>query len=446
MSLSRNALWSLAGAAVPLIAGAALIPYLLSQLGVELFGVLTLVWVLMGYFSLFDFGLGRALTQKVSQRLSSGEHLAELPALIKCGVLLATALGGAGGVVLALGAAPFATEVMRVSPALRQDVLHALLVTAVGIPITTATVGLRGVLEAYEDFKNANVLRMLFGIGTFGLPAASVFFFGPSLLLMVSCLMLARLALVVAHWRLVSRCAPAAWWKSRFRRGEVRGLLSFGAWMSVSNIISPLMVTADRFVISAVLGAATVAYYAVPSELIARTLILPGALASVLFPRLASLLVKDTRAAHRLYKGSVSIVTTAMVPVSLALMLGSHWGLSLWLGSGFADEAAPVVTILAVGLALNGIAFIPFAVVQAAGLAHVTAKLHLIEALFYFPLLWYGLHAFGLKGAAVAWVGRVGIDLLLLLISTRRLVFPQEVTTPLSSATKASLLRPGIGS
>lgn len=135
--------------------------HLLAQLGVELFGVLTLVWALMGYFSLFDFGLGRALTQRVSQRRSSQEHLAERPALIKCGVLLSTALGGAGGVVLTFGAVPFATEVLKVSPALRQDVFHALLMTAVGIPVTTATVGLRGVLEAYEDCRVGVDLMLL---------------------------------------------------------------------------------------------------------------------------------------------------------------------------------------------------------------------------------------------------------------------------------------------
>jgi O-antigen/teichoic acid export membrane protein len=67
MSLRRNILWNLAGAGLPLLAGAALIPFLVRESGIEVFGILTLVWALIGYFSLFDFGLGRALTQQVAQ-------------------------------------------------------------------------------------------------------------------------------------------------------------------------------------------------------------------------------------------------------------------------------------------------------------------------------------------------------------------------------------------
>ena len=65
--------------------------------------------------------------------------------------------------------------------------------------------------------------------------------------------------------------------------------------------------------------------------------------------------------------------------------------------------------------------------IQAAGLAHVTAKLHLCEAVVYFPLLFYAMHAFGLPGAAMAWTARVGLDLALLAWLSQRMVFSHDV-------------------
>jgi hypothetical protein len=66
MSLRHNTLWNLAASGLPLIASAALIPFMLHRLAMvtqaEAFGVLTLIWALIGYFSLFDMGAGRALT------------------------------------------------------------------------------------------------------------------------------------------------------------------------------------------------------------------------------------------------------------------------------------------------------------------------------------------------------------------------------------------------
>jgi Na+-driven multidrug efflux pump len=74
---------------------------------------------------------------------------------------------------------------------------------------------------------------------------------------------------------------------------------------------------------------------------------------------------------------------------------------------------------------------VPFAAVQAAGLARITAQLHVAEAFVYFPLLIFGLHEFGLPGAAFAWAARVGIDLVLLLVVAHRSVFRRSPVTPL---------------
>lgn len=60
-----NLLWSLLGNVLPLGIGLMTMPMLISQLGVERFEVLNLAWLLVGYFSLFDFGLGRALARLV---------------------------------------------------------------------------------------------------------------------------------------------------------------------------------------------------------------------------------------------------------------------------------------------------------------------------------------------------------------------------------------------
>ena len=426
MSLRHNVLWNLAGAGLPLLAGAALIPYLVHEAGIEVFGILTLVWALIGYFSLFDLGLGRALTQQVAQKRAGG-HDGDVPSLIKSGLLVAATMGAVGGLLLAVFAEPLAVKVLQVSEALRTDAFHALLIAAVGVPLTTVTVGLRGVLEAYEDFRDVNLLRMVLGLANFGLPALSVYFLGPTLVPMVASLMVARLVFGAAHWVLVRRrLGGGLGGRVTVRRDSILGLLSFGAWMTVSNIISPLMVTADRFVISAVLGAAVVAYYTVPTEVIARVLILPGALTGALFPRLASLMAGDIDAANRLYRRCIALVAGALLPLCAVIALAAHWGLSLWLGDGFADRSAPVVSILALGLLLNGIAFVPFAAVQAAGFARMTAQLHVAEAVVYFPVLWFALGHFGLVGAAAAWTLRVGIDLVLLLGVVRRHVFPDR--------------------
>ncbi len=422
MSLRRNTLWNIAGAGAPLIVAAAVVPYLVRSAGIEAFGILTMIWALIGYFGLFDLGLGRALTQQVARELATSEG-GPLQGLIKTGLLMASAAGVAGGLALAMLAEPLSSHWLRISAPLQPDAHRALLVAAIGVPLATATGALRGVLEAYEDFKEVNMLRMWLGVANFALPTLAVIWLGPSLTWMVASLMAARLVVCIAHWVLVRRRLGSAFGRAPLARQGMRRLLAFGAWLTVSNVVSPLMVSADRFVISAVLGAAVVAFYTVPSEVIARALILPGALTSALFPRMASMLTSDRVGARKLYWRCIGWVSGSLLLLCPVLMLGAHAGLTLWLGTEFADRSSTVLRILALGLLLNGIASVPYAVVQAAGHARTTAQFHLAEALLYGPVLLFGLHEFGLAGAAVAWTLRVGIDMLLLFVAAERLVF-----------------------
>lgn len=415
MSLKRNTLWNLAGTGLPLLLGAVTIPYLIKTTGLETFGVLTLVWALIGYFSLFDFGLGRALTQQVAAVRSAG-LFGQLPSLVKTGLWFTAITGIAGGLILAVLADQLALHWLKVSLPLQPSTHLALLIAAIGIPMTTLTAGLRGILEAYEDFKVVNLLRISLGTANFGLPALSVMLLGNSLSWMVVSLVAARFVVLLGHLWLVYKRLPAGWLSGRFDKTNLKNLLSFGAWMTVSNIVSPLMVTADRFVISAVLGASMVAFYTVPYEALSRVLVLPGALTSALFPRLAFVMRTDAAEAQRLYNKCLMLVIAALLPICIIVAIGSKWGLTLWLGKDFAENSWIIVCIMSLGVLLNGIAFVPFASIQASGDARSTAILHIFELLFYIPFLFFGLKAYGLMGAAAAWTARAGVDLIALLI------------------------------
>ena len=101
--LIRDSAINLAGQGLPLIAAIVAFPLLINGLGPDRFGVLALAWVLVGYASLFDFGLGRALTQQVAQRLGSG-RVEEVPALAWTGLAIMTVAGVVVAVILAAAA------------------------------------------------------------------------------------------------------------------------------------------------------------------------------------------------------------------------------------------------------------------------------------------------------------------------------------------------------
>src|SRR5947207_1428000 len=97
--LARNTIWNLLGNGAPILVAVFSIPILIQGLDKERFGVLTLAWAMIGYASLFDLGLGRALTQLVAKKLGAGED-GEVPALVWTSLLLMLLLGVLGAAVL----------------------------------------------------------------------------------------------------------------------------------------------------------------------------------------------------------------------------------------------------------------------------------------------------------------------------------------------------------
>src|SRR6185437_4911702 len=131
--LARNTLWNLAGNGAPLIVAVFSIPILIHGLGKDRFGVLTLAWALIGYASLFDIGLGRALTQLVAKKLGSGEDH-EIPALAWTSLLLMAALGAVGTVVI-LAISPWLVHhALKIPEGIQTEVLRSFYLLGLAVP------------------------------------------------------------------------------------------------------------------------------------------------------------------------------------------------------------------------------------------------------------------------------------------------------------------------
>lgn len=418
--LTRNTILNLLGQAAPLLVAIVAIPVLIPRIGTERFGLLVLAWVVLGYFSLFDLGLGRSLTQVVADRLGRGLD-EEVPSLARTGLFMMAGVGVAGGALLFLLSPVLTRQVLNVPVALQQETLLAFRLLALGVPFVVLTAGHRGLLEAVQWFGWVNAVRVPQGVLTYLAPI-TVLPFSRSLVAMVASLVVVRVVSWVAYATLSLRAFPRLRERTALGRTQARALLALGSWITVSNLVSPLMVYLDRFLIGAVLTAAAVAYYATPFEVVTRLWIIPGAVVAVFFPAFATSFRADPARAGVLFGEAARGILLCLFPLAFVLMAFAPEGLALWVGPEFAVPGAPVARWLLVGILVNSVAQVPFAFIQAVGRPDLTAKLHLLEAPIYFGLLWWLLQTHGITGAAVAWTVRVSIDALLLFWLSARLL------------------------
>jgi O-antigen/teichoic acid export membrane protein len=408
-SVKRNIVWNLLGNVLPLMAGLILFPLIIEAYGLERFGLLTLAWALVGYFGLFDLGLSRALTQQVSSLLAAKQDTRDIAELIRTALRLMLVMGGLGGLVLWISTPFIVSSILHISNTLMHEAISAFSILAISIPFVVHTSALRGVLESLQMFKSASLIRMVMGIGTFlGPYLASIY--SNSLVDAIYALIFVRLIVWALHYFCVYHTEILKPVTSGFNSKWLGPLFKFGSWLTLSNLIGPLMVYLDRFVIVSMLGVASVAYYVAPYEVITRLWVVPVAITGVLFPLFAQHFHAQPAYAINMLERGVRYVLLLLFPVCLILVFFSHEWLGLWLGHNFALESADVVTWLLAGILINSAAQVVYAKVQGAGRSDLTAKLHLLELLPYLLILWILLNLYGIAGAAMAWCARVAID------------------------------------
>ena len=437
--LARNTVWNLIGNGAPLIVAVFSIPILIHGMGKDRFGVLTLAWALIGYASLFDIGLGRALTQLVAKKLGSGEDH-DIPALVWTSLSLMLALGVAGAAVIITISTSLVHHALKVPEALQSEVVSSFRLLGFSVPAVILTAGLRGLLEAHQLFKLVNALRIPVGVFTFVGPLL-VMPFSRSLVPVVGILVAGRLIGCLAHLLICFRVVPELRQRVAWHGPSAGPLLRFGGWMTVTNIVGPVMVTLDRFIIGALVSVTAVAYYATPYEVVSKLLLIPASVVVVMFPAFSTSFVKDQRKAASLYGRSVKYILLVLFPIVLLILALAQNGLTIWLGADFAQHSTRVVQWLGVGVLANGLALVPFSFVQGIGRPDLTAKLHLLELPIYLGMLFWLIRADGIEGAAIAWSVRTVFDALALFVIARRYL-PKG--SPMSMRTRG-LLAAGLG-
>ena len=408
MSILRNSFYGLTGSLLPTVVTLITVPVYLRLIGVDRYGILVIAWALLGYFGVFDLGLGRATAQRIATLQHAGPT--ERAEVFWTALALNMSFGVFGGLLLWPVATFFFSTYLHIADPTKLELLAAIPWLVASLPVSTVNGVLAGALQGRERFAALNVCRVLESILSQLLPLVAVWVHGPDLAWLVSAALLGRVFISAVLLYQCRSHVPLSMPPSA-RRALVLPLFRFGGWVTMTGFIGPLLTTLDRVLIGSMAGPKAVTYYSVPYSLISRVAAFPGSLADALFPRFSASSEQDR---DRLMEEAVYVLSVTMTPLIIGGMLMMEPFLRWWVGSETAQNSASVGVIIALGFWFNGFAYIAFARIQAQGRPDLVAKCHLAELLPYLIFLAFALHIWGVLGAALAWSLRVTVDAMLL--------------------------------
>jgi O-antigen/teichoic acid export membrane protein len=382
------------------------IPIYLRHVGEARYGVISIVWVLLGLFGFLDLGLSRAVTNALAK-------LRNAPQAHRARVLLTTlglnlGIGLIGGVALYAFGGFMLKHFISVPDELSAEVSGSLPWIASLVPLTLLGSAGAGALESRELFLLVNLIQIVSMSLSQIAPVIMAVFVSPSLMVVIptaaAAQALGAVAVLIFVFRLEGPFSLRAidW-------GEARKLLGYGGWMFATNVINPALVSADQFIVGSVMGVAAVAQYGVPMNLVLRTGAIPMAFGRTFFPRMSSL---SGDGAYALGARGLSSMAYGFAAVCAPAIILSPAFFRYWVGADFAMVSAPVAQLLFPGMWMSGLSFVGFTLLQSQGRADLTGKLSMLEFLPFLAVLWGLTVTFGIVGAAFAWSLRCTADAL----------------------------------
>lgn len=400
MKLAKNSLLSL----LPTLAGVATsivtVPFYISEIGNDRYGALLVGLVLLGYFGQADFGLGRALTQRLSAQ--RGAEATERASIVWSALAGASVISLIGAGLICIAAYIFFGSFFEAAASLKAEAIASIWLFGLCVPVIMFTGVSTGALLGLERFGVVSVGTMVGNLLSQALPLVMAVLYSKELSWLLAASLAGRVTGLVlimgSMWRVFLRGQPA-----RVSREQLRRLFAFGAWIMVTAIVGPLMIMSDRVVIGMTLGASAVVAYSVPFLIAQRTVTFPLAIVNALFPRLAAQTEEQSGALGRV---SVVLVGQLYAFVVAGLSCLAEPLLQLWLGDKLDERSILVGQVALVGWWVNALANVLYALFHARGNSRLIAILHVIELPLYLAMLYgFGL-TFGLAGIALAFTLR----------------------------------------
>lgn len=410
-SLGKNIAANFVGRAYALGATYLFVPFYIRILWVEAYGLIAFYAVLLAVSAVADVGLSATFSRQAAEKGESAK-LADL-----LGTAERILFGGIA--VIALGviasAGWLAQHWFQASSQLPpEEMIRPLrLMAALLVPQMLFTLYSAGLLGLQRQVA-ANVLQAVLITFRAGLvtllilwrPDLDVFFAwqaGVTLVLAIS----ARVVLLRAMGQ-----KPAA--PLRFSWASVRPHLGYAAGMVAVTAISTINTQLDKILISRMFSIAEFGYYSIASTLaqLPYAVVLPIGVA--FFPKLVAHVADRDAGLAGTYRQYAQFVAFAGALVSLGLALFAPEILRIWLDAPVAPLLPPLVATLAIGTFLLCLNAPPYYLCLARGRSWTVVAVSLATLLLSVPALLGGLHYFGMRGGALAWVLLNFVSLVLL--------------------------------
>jgi O-antigen/teichoic acid export membrane protein len=412
-------------------------PFVLHRLGVDAYGILSIVTIVAGYLAFLDLGFNSAVIKFIAAHDAKGEGV-EICRVIQTALCVFLLMALAAAALLFVFSGSLA-RILQTPESMQSEAVLALRLSAVSFGVNLVMGVFSAVPRALQRFDLVNALNLILGtLQILGTVLLLISGFHLQAVIVWGCA-LSGISLIT-YIAIAKRLVPMMSFRPRFDPEKFRELFKFSGFVMASNFTGVASAHSEKLILGGMAPIAQVTYYAVPFNLASRVLtLIPNNLFSVLFPAFAAMGVTDKQDTIReVYKRAFRFIFLAVAPISVLMGAFGSDLLRLWIDAEMSTHGGPVLAVLAVAILINAPAWVSVTAGQSLGRPALVAgsqAIHLLALIASGVIL---VPRYGALGAALAWLAGnvIGIPVLVFLVN--RHVLALRTLTMI----RESLLRP----
>lgn len=381
------------------------IPLYVKFLGIEAYGLIGFYLMFQAMAQVLDLGLSPTMNREMARYSVLPEKSAEARDLVRTLEAGYWLIGLLIAVVLVLASAWIATHWIRAGTLPTHTVQQA--VVLMGLlaffqwPLSFYQGGLMGLRQQVLF----NALRIT--VVTFNSAGAVLILWlvSPTIQAFLAWQVAVSAAQAGALAILLWKCLPSAPRPSWFDFSLVRKIGPFAAGMSAIALASLILTQIDKVVVSKLLPLKVFGYYTLAWTLANGLSLISAVVFNVVFPRMsAQFAAHDESALSQSYHTGSQLMAVLVLPLAAVLSFFSFDIMRLWTrNTEVASFAAPILTILVIGSAMNAMLYLPYSLQLAAGWTKLMLAVSVISVVAVIPLTVVFTESFGSVGTATVW-------------------------------------------
>lgn len=407
-ALRTNVLSNYVGQIWMAVIGVAFAPLYIRILGMEAFGLIGLMLSIQALSMALDLGMGGALNRELARRIHNAEAACTLRDLVRTFEWLVWPIAVLVALLMWLASSPLSNYWLHPVHLTRSETAHAVAIMGLAValqwPSSFYANGLSGlerqpalnlINAGFSTLRGVGVLAVLYWIS----PTITAFMWWFAAIGACQSLLSA-----IALWRFLP---PGKNQHTRFRAAELKATRRFAGGLLAIMVLSVVVTQLDRIVLSAMRPLAELGYFSLALTVAMGMSRLIQPMFNALYPRYSKLVaLGETKALVRLYHTSNQCLAVIVAATSVILAIFSKDVVYLWTGDATtAAKVATPLSILAAGMALNGLMNLPYALQLAHGWTRLTVMMNLTALVLGIPFCIWAISHHGINGAAFVWFG-----------------------------------------